>query len=112
MTRKSSIVVGLCAVVVVSAAALAITVASRARALEAPTESDAELKYALSIADRDADGRISKREFEHYNELRRAVAESRGALMINEQGELEIADKFAHDEEARAEFERRQHLKD
>ena len=74
--------------------------------------STSESAYELQVADADKDGVLSESELARYRDLQRQVFESNGALMINESGELEIADKFAHDEEARAEFEKRQHMKD
>ncbi len=77
-----------------------------------PGTNNVELEYTFKIADSNDDGSLSKEEFERFRSLQRQVVESNGELMINESGELEIADKFAHDEEARAEFEKRQHAKD
>ncbi len=74
--------------------------------------SPAEERYMLEVADANKDGTLSSDELARYRELQQKVNESNGELMISENGELEIADKSAHDEEARADFERRQHEKD
>ena len=101
---------------VIAACALAVacaclTTSYRANQASAGATSS-EDAYKLQVADKDKDGVLSASEQARYEELQRQVFESRGELMINESGELEIADKFAHDEEARAEFEKRQHMKD
>ncbi len=74
--------------------------------------SPAEERYMLDVADANKDGTLSSDELARYRELQQKINESNGELMISENGELEIADKFAHDEEARAAFEERQHAKD
>ncbi len=109
MTKTIGIVCAACLAIVVVAA---IAINARVKALYAPGESSVELNYEFSIADSDHDGKISQTEFDHFVELRQALDESNGELMINESGELEIADKFAHDPVKRAEFEQRQHMKD
>ena len=90
----------------------AVVVNGRVKALSAPGDSSVELNYEFSIADSDRDGTISQDEFKHFVDLRRALDASNGELMINESGELEIGDKFAHAPVQRAEFEKRQHMKD
>lgn len=101
---------------VISALAVAVAVACLATSYRANQASagasSSEDAYKLQVADQDKDGVLSESERARYEDLQRQVVESRGELMINETGELEIADKFAHDEEARAEFEKRQHMKD
>ena len=86
--------------------------AAKKYCFNSPGVNDVELEYTFKIVDKNGDGAVSHEEFERFRSLQQQVVESNGELMINESGELEIADKFAHDEEARAEFEKRQHMKD
>lgn len=78
---------------------------------ESSADYSAECEYKFNIIDVNNDGFISRDELERFQQLQIEEFESWGALRINENGELEVADKFARDEEARAEFEKRQQLK-
>ena len=86
--------------------------AAKKYCFSSPGMNNVELEYTFKIADANGDGSVTREEFDRFQLLQKQVVESNGELMINESGELEIADKFAHDEEARAEFEKRQHMKD
>ena len=75
-------------------------------------DASAEDRYLLRVADSDHDGVVSESELARYRELQEEIERSHGELTLSEDGELVIADTFAHDEEASAEFEKRQHMKD
>lgn len=105
---RYAIVIALALVVVVSVGGAA----AKKYCFSSPGTNNVELEYTFKIADANGDGSVTREEFDRFQSLQKQVVESNGELMINESGELEIADKFAHDEEARAEFEKRQHMKD
>ena len=103
----------LCAIAAIALIVVGVCFATSYRANQTSAgNASAETEYQLLVADQDKDGVLSADELARYRDLQRQVVESNGELMINVSGELEIADKFAHDEEARAEFEKRQHMKD
>lgn len=76
------------------------------------TTSSVEEQYLLRVADFDHDGVLSDAERAKYRQVQEEITRSQGELTLSQDGELVVADKFAHDEEARAAFEQRQHMKD